>query len=187
MVEGKWTEWQYKLMGYGIPIDTLPVTPTGNVKTSMLLQWARVRESIESPPGQDNSFGPSSGDSDDSTSAPASIIECPNLSDVILRPGKSVMCHPGNVFFRSLIESRMDEHFSATRSEKAAIAWSIVREVERRGGRFLRWVNHGGWTEFEEQSKIRYKIPTYFRDLRRNTNARRIRMLQKSNQLQMQE
>ena len=90
------------------------------------------------------------------------------------------MVHPGNVMFRSLIESKIDEHFAATRSQKAAIAWSIVREVELKGGRFLKWDNRGWWTEFEDRSEIRYKIPTYFRDFTRNNKARKQRMKLKS-------
>lgn len=170
---GSWTEWQYALMGYGIPIDLLPVSPTGNVKTLMLQQWIRVRQMVESPHGLQNEM--ISSDSDDSSSMVSdSAIECPNLNDVVFRPGKSYMCHPGNVMFRSLIESKIDEHFAATRTEKAAIAWAIVREVERRGGRFLRWDNRGWWTEFEDRSEIRYKIPTYFRDFTRNKKARKL-------------
>jgi len=179
---GLYTEWQYQLMGYGIPIDLLPISPTGNIKTLMLQQWIRVRKMKESQFGQEKKdLPPGSDDSDDSSVVPCNnAIECPNLNDVVFRPGKSYMVHPGNVMFRSLIESKIDEHFAATRSEKAAIAWSIVREVELKGGRFLKWDNRGWWTEFEDRSEIRYKIPTYFRDFTRNKKARKQRMKQKS-------
>ena len=187
---GQWTELQYELMGYGIPIDILPISQTGNIKTILLQQWIRLRKSIESPPGMgQDDFG--SDDSDGNSILSASVllsaIECPNLNDVIFRTGKSYMCHPGNVMFRSLIESKMDEHFTATRKEKAAIAWWIVNEVERRGGRFLRWDNRGWWTEFVDRSEIRYKIPTYFRDFTRNMNARRNRIIMNANQQQQQQ
>lgn len=174
LVVGSWTEWQYALMGYGIPVDLLPISSTGTVKTIMLQQWMRIRKAIETPLGQTTE---TTSDSDESSVVPLSAIECPNFNDVIFRPGKSYMCHPGNVMFRSLIESKMDEHFAATRSEKAVIAWWIVREVERKGGRFLRWDNRGWWTEFEDRSEIRYKIPTYFRDFTRNMKARRNRQI----------
>ena len=162
-------------MGYGIPIDLLPISPTGNVKTLMLLQWLKVRKMIESKHSASNDSGTESSGDDSSTMAAEGAVECPNLNDVVFRPGKSYMVHPGNVMFRSSIESKMDEHFAATRSEKAAIAWSIVREVELRGGRFLKWDNRGWWTEFEDRSEIRYKIPTYFRDFKRNSKARKKR------------
>jgi len=172
---GSYTEWHYQLMGYGIPIDLLPISPTGNVKTLMLLQWLKVRKMIESKHSTSNDSGTESSGDDSSTMAAEGAVECPNLNDVVFRPGKSYMVHPGNVMFRSSIESKMDEHFAATRSEKAAIAWSIVREVELRGGRFLKWDNRGWWTEFEDRSEIRYKIPTYFRDFKRNSKARKKR------------
>mmetsp|Transcript_20998 Transcript_20998/g.43231 ORF Transcript_20998/g.43231 Transcript_20998/m.43231 type:complete len:475 (+) Transcript_20998:260-1684(+) len=179
---GLYTEWQYQLMGYGIPIDLLPISPTGNIKTLMLQQWLRIRKMKESQYGQEKKdLPPGSDDSDDSSVVPChNAVECPNLNDVVFRPGKSYMIHPGNVMFRSLIESKIDEHFAATRSQKAAIAWSIVREVELKGGRFLKWDNRGWWTEFEDRSDIRYKIPTYFRDFTRNNKARKQRMKLKS-------
>ena len=169
-------------MGYGIPIDLLPISPTGNIKTLMLQQWLRIRKMKESQYGQEKKdLPPGSDDSDDSSVVPChNAVECPNLNDVVFRPGKSYMVHPGNVMFRSLIESKIDEHFAATRSQKAAIAWSIVREVELKGGRFLKWDNRGWWTEFEDRSEIRYKIPTYFRDFTRNNKARKQRMKLKS-------
>ncbi len=161
-------------MGYGIPIDLLPISPTGNVKTLMLHQWIKVRKMIESKHFSSSDSGTESS-GDDSSSVAENAIECPNLNDVVFRPGKSYMIHPGNVMFRSLIESKLQEHFAATRSEKAAIAWSIVREVELKGGRFLKWNNRGWWAEFEDRSEIRYKIPSYFRDFTRNSKARKKR------------
>jgi len=162
---GKLTEWHYALMGYGVPPSVLPISQEGVIKTSVLQQWIRVRKSIENR----------SQDRDDADGPLDQTIECPNMNDIIFRTGKSYVCHPGNVMFRSLIESKTDEHFAASRSEKAVIAWWIVREVERRGGRFLRWDSRGWWTEIKDRSEIRYKIPTYFRDFRRNMKARRNR------------
>jgi len=181
---GQWTEWQYELMGYGIPVDLLPMSPTGNVKTQMFKQFIRLRKAIEAPSGQNTE---TSSDSDDSIIVPHSAVECPNLNDVVFRAGKSYMCHPGNVMFRSLIESKMDEHYAATKREKASIAWSIVGEIERRGGRFLKWDTRGWWTPMEDRSEIRYKIPTCFRDFSRTMKARRKRAQMDSNQQQQQQ
>ena len=161
-------------MGFGIPVDALPISQKGTLKTAMLQQWIRLRKLMETPSGQDGAS--SEEDSSISASDISSAIECPNLNDVIFRMGKSCMCHPGNVMFRSLIESKLDEHYSATRKGKAKIAWWIVKEVERRGGRFLKWNSHGWWTEFENQSEVRYKIPTCFRDFSRNKTARKNRV-----------
>lgn len=170
-------------MGFGIPVDLLPVSPTGNVKILMHQQWIKVRKMIENGVPQEDS---TKTDSEESTVVPKSAIECPNLNDVVFRPGKSYMCHPGNVMFRSLIESKMEEHYAGTRSDKAAIAWTIVHEVEEKGGRFLRWDNRGWWTEFEDTSEIRYKIPTYFRDFSRKKKARKQHSRAKANQISSQ-
>eukprot|EP00532_Pseudo-nitzschia_australis_P012990 CAMPEP_0168209418 /NCGR_PEP_ID=MMETSP0140_2-20121125/2607_1 /TAXON_ID=44445 /ORGANISM="Pseudo-nitzschia australis, Strain 10249 10 AB" /LENGTH=458 /DNA_ID=CAMNT_0008135913 /DNA_START=105 /DNA_END=1482 /DNA_ORIENTATION=+ len=168
---GQWTELQYQLMGYGIPVDILPLSKTGAVKTTTIQQWIRLRTYIETPTGQAFYISDDSDSSSLSVSNISSAIECPNLNDVIFRMGRSYKCHPGNVMFRSLIESKLNEHFAGTRKRKAEIAWWVVQDVERRGGRFLKWDNRGWWTEFEDRSEIRYKIPTYFRDFTRNMKA----------------
>mmetsp|Transcript_17386 Transcript_17386/g.39979 ORF Transcript_17386/g.39979 Transcript_17386/m.39979 type:complete len:197 (+) Transcript_17386:2-592(+) len=164
-------------MGFGIPIDILPLSQSGSIKTSQLQHWTWLRKIIEKSPDQDLSSSDESDARSVSASDLSSAVECPNLNDVVFRMGRSYMCHPGNVMFRSLIESRLDEHVAATRKRKGEIAWSVVEEVERRGGRFLKWDTRGWWTEFESQSEIRYKIPTYFRDFTRNMKARRNRAI----------
>jgi hypothetical protein len=35
----------------------------------------------------------------------SSVVDCPNSNDVVFRQGTSLYCHPGNVRFRSLVES----------------------------------------------------------------------------------
>ena len=172
ILSGTTTELLYQLMGYGIPIDLLPISQTGNIKRTSLLHWIRLRGMIESQQQQLKDYGISDDITDNDPIDALSAIECPNLNDVIFRTGKSYMCHPGNVMFRSLIEAKLDEHFSSSRKEKAAIAWWIVEQVEMKKGRFLKWDKRGWWTEFEDRSEIRYKIPTYFRDFSRNVKAR---------------
>lgn len=164
-------------MGYGIPIDILPLSQAGNIKTTILQHWIWLRELMEKDPRQDTSSSDESDDSSVISSDLLNAIECPNENDVIFRMRRSYMCHPGNVMFRSLIESKLDEHAAATRKRKAEIAWFIVEEVERKGGRFLKWDERGWWTEFESRSEIRYKIPTYFRDFTRNIKSRRNRAI----------
>jgi hypothetical protein len=183
-------------MGYGIPIDLLPISQTGNIKKTSLLHWIRLRGMIESQQQQLQMggiivpslvFGISDDSTDDDPIDALSAIECPNLNDVIFRTGKSYMCHPGNVMFRSLIEAKLDEHFSSTRKEKAAIAWWIVEQVEVKNGRFLKWDQRGWWTEFEDRSEIRYKIPTYFRDFSRNVKARNLSAARKNHSISIDE
>ena len=44
---GEVVELCYKLMGYGIAVDTLPITWTGTIKLSYFKQWLRIRKLIE--------------------------------------------------------------------------------------------------------------------------------------------
>ena len=44
---GQSVELMYNISGYGIPVDLLPLTSTGNVKTTYLKQWIRLRIALE--------------------------------------------------------------------------------------------------------------------------------------------
>ena len=102
------------------------------------------------------------------------IIECPSLNDVAIRPGKSYLCHRGNVKFKGLLDKHMDEHAAANRKGKDIISWGIIDEIERGNGRFLEWDNNGGfWVENKDRNSIRARIPIYFRDHKRNTKGKR--------------
>lgn len=54
-----------------------------------------------------------------------------------------------------LIESNMEDYYAATRRRKAELAWGIIREVERMGGRFLKWHDRGWWTKLEDRPEVR--------------------------------
>eukprot|EP00536_Pseudo-nitzschia_multiseries_P002466 jgi/Psemu1/283735/fgenesh1_pg.33_\ len=115
------TEISYKLLGYGIPVDLLPVTESGKIKTKNLFQWIRVRRALED----------SRNTNENGISAPHyriffdTNIECPDLNDVIFRSGKNHMSHPGNVMFQGLIESQHTEHSNAHQDDKAAITCAL--------------------------------------------------------------
>lgn len=110
---GESMEINYKLQGYGIPFEHVPISWTGKVKIQYLKQWMRIRLAIEkhtihNQHGGKNNNGTSSGSdgsSDESPNPAGDIIECPQLQDVVFRQGTSGVSHPGNVTFRSLIES----------------------------------------------------------------------------------
>ncbi|MGK3760356.1 MAG: hypothetical protein ACI8RD_012673 [Bacillariaceae sp.] len=84
-------------MGYGIPVDLLPLTDTGNIKTKNLLQWIKVRKDLSESIAKEHngiiSYARASG-------LIHSNIECPGLNDVIFRSGKHHMIHPGKYLFR---------------------------------------------------------------------------------------
>lgn len=170
----------YSLMGYGIPVDTLPIDEVNQtVKTKNQVSFIRVREKIEAKRFDffnSSNNGRSECSSDGSTTSEGSnrpsMIECPSLNDVIFRSGKSYMSHPGNMMFRGLIEQHIGEHNAATQDRKKNLTWQVIDEVEHLGGRFLEYDRSlGTWMELTDRSAIRHKIATYFKEFRRKIKA----------------
>eukprot|EP00533_Pseudo-nitzschia_delicatissima_P002068 CAMPEP_0116086738 /NCGR_PEP_ID=MMETSP0327-20121206/5009_1 /TAXON_ID=44447 /ORGANISM="Pseudo-nitzschia delicatissima, Strain B596" /LENGTH=487 /DNA_ID=CAMNT_0003577797 /DNA_START=127 /DNA_END=1586 /DNA_ORIENTATION=- len=163
---GTQTETRYQLMSYGIPVEQLPITNSGKVKSGSLQQWLNARTIIEKQRLESGAVL--------IEVAITNIVECPRLNDVAIRPGKSYLCHPGNVSFKELLEKYVDDHFAANRKGKDIISWTIIEEIESSHGRFLEWDNKAGlWIENVDRNSIRARIPIYFRDHKRNTRGKR--------------
>ena len=82
-------------------------------------------------------------------------------NDVLLGRGVPFQRHPGNVMLANLINDRREEYRNGKRSEKTAITWDIVYEIQNHvGGRFLEKedAEHGGaWkvaTDFDAREKV---------------------------------
>lgn len=197
---GEDTELRYTLQGFGIPIDLIPVTGTGNIKTPHLKQWINIRKIIEteardtsdtsnsksnsndnnfknnvaraklksspspSPPPSLTSLTSSSSLALSSTSKSSStssinIVECPGSNDVVFKPGKRSMYHPGNVLFQNLIVSKTGEYTSLA-SKRSMYKWLAEEIKNQRKGRFLKWNDDGYWTILKDESQINVKIST---------------------------
>ena len=185
---GKTIELRYQLKGYGIPVELIPSTVTGNVKHVNLKQWIKLREFLEKYPSS-SMTGNHSGSDDamdiEHTSSGGMpqvnlpqlqqlqqyqqsqfsnqyqiqqqqqqqqqkqlmmIVECPGSNDVIFRSRKSMTCHPGNVMFQSLIESRLKEHTNANQAGKLSVVLSLIEYIQHeKGGRFLTWEAKNNW------------------------------------------
>ena len=219
---GESIEIRYQLKCYGIPVELIPSTDTGNVKHVNLKQWIKLRKFLEREQrerwrqqqqlqmqqqmqqqiqqhavalerqyghGQIVSDSEDTVDSEYSNSSNASktsssirsmqkyyqmqqqqqqyvqhlqyplvvsqlplgtnIVECPGSNDVIFRRGKSMTCHPGNVMFQSLIESRLEAHTEANQAGKLAIVLELIHTIRSvKGGRFLTWESKfNGWMD----------------------------------------
>ena len=168
-VIGDRTEILYELLGYGIPIELLPLTETGNVKTKNFHQWLKVRKAIES------SSSPLGNDTN-------GTIECPCLNDVVFRFGTSYLSHPGNVMFLGIIESKSFEHTVASQEEKKAITWWVIQQVvEKRKGRFLSWDSKlGSWSLLTDPNQVRNKVAVCFREQKKRHKARQNRQMSES-------
>jgi len=114
--------------------------------------------------------------------SPRDIIECPQLHDVVFRQGTTGTCHPGNVNFRSLIESTIfkaqlerEQQQQSIGSKKTKVkrpkqlAQDIFEERQRSSsltdGRYLIWNNEKTWwNELTDREQICIKIEYMVRE-----------------------
>lgn len=162
--QGTKTEMKYKMLGYGIPISFIPDTDTGAVKLKNHSQWLRIRKLIENDPD-----------------LRTDICECPGMNDVLFRRAGSCSAHPGNAWFKNVLEAKKDEHKTSNQTEKRDISWSIVEDVERRNGRFFKWdTSQTCWIQMTDRSEIRLKVAMSIRDFNRQSRAIENRQSMKS-------
>jgi len=171
-------------MGFGIPVQLLPTTESGVIKTKNHSQWFKCRQLLEknADSAAANAAANATGNVATNTNTinitvtPAELvgaIECPAMNDVLYERSKPCMSHPGNIQFKGLIEAKKEEHGLLTQTGKRDFAWSIVEEVEKRNGRFLTWDRHNGgfWIQIKDRSEIRLKVATSLRDFNKHSRA----------------
>jgi len=160
---GERQELAYKLMGFGIPVQLLPTTESGVLKTKNHTQWFKTRQFLEKYAS--TTF----------TTQPGKLlgaIECPTLNDVLYERTKPCMYHPGNTRFKGIIEGKKEEHALLSQTGKRDFSWSIVEEIEKRRGRFLTWDRKNGfWVQLQDRSEIRLKVATSLRDFNKHCRA----------------
>ena len=148
---GQDIETRYELNGYGIPIDHIPVTSSGNIKTQYLKKWMQLRKSIESTKEQNRN--------------PSTMIECPRMNDVIFKKGKPVLGHTENQFFRGLVEAKHEAHRAGiSTAATMELRRSVIKEVNKTNGRFLVWDDKTFWTKIIDDKQIYKKVSTFFRN-----------------------
>ena len=197
---GEDTELRYTLQGFGVPVDLIPVTGTGNIKTAHLRQWMNIRKIVETEACTSNRFNNGNDKSNDndnsdgnnnsgssgsstasssSTSLSSLVVECPGSTDVIFKPGKRLMCHPGNILFQDLIISKTNEYTSMI-SKRNLYKWLAEEIINKRHGRFLKWNDNGYWTILSDESQIIVKISTsckaVLNKMKKSINANNNRM-----------
>jgi len=166
---GEPLEIRYKLQGYGIPVDLLPVTHTMTMKRQTHLQWINFRKFIEQiDSGKTKTTSkiktPLLRDLSD-------IVECPRSHDVIIGKAKYTN-NPGNVFYRSLIEATHDEHMSLSKKEKVEMTWRIVEQMEEKEGRFLEMNKQlKMWVHIKDRNVMRQKVAQSYKEYKRNAHV----------------
>jgi hypothetical protein len=150
----------------GIPIELIPSTDAGNIKSVNFKQWMKLRTHLEH---------------EEQTSGLHIIVECPLSNDVIFRSGKAMNFHAGNVKFQNLIESHIYEHSidpTTPQFRRREIEIELMNEVlekekkcgrvgggDTSGGRFLTWnMKKKWWSVIHSDHEIIKKINCAFRD-----------------------
>ena len=137
-----------------MPVDLLPVSYSGTVKTANHLCWLKALRAQE----QDGGNGTGNDEIKEV------IVECPRSYDVIFRKGPTYKNNPGNMNYRELVELTSDEHTKATRKGKYEITWRIVKNIEDQNGRFLEWSKSRElWIVVTDREKIRNKIAACYK------------------------
>ena len=155
---GDHTELLYKLNGFGVSSDMLPVSSTLKVKLTWHHTWCQFRREKERQ--ERNNIGSNQ-----------EIIECPRLHDVVFKKGPAFRMNPGNSRFRSLIEDAASRHQAAEgNDQKFQITQSIVKQVEESGGRFLESSGQM-WIVNKDRNKIRSKVAACMKQYNRQRNA----------------
>lgn len=156
---GSTVECIYALQSFGILPEQIPLnTTTGKVKTKYHQKWLELKLQKEIAL-RDNK--------------PFDKIECPMIQDVLFGRGWPIMKHPGNVIFRHIIDSKLEEYQNEpTKPGKTLIACSVVAIIKQTncrnntsGGRFLK--EDGGWWVEVSNDMARQKVSIAFRDARK--------------------
>jgi hypothetical protein len=133
-------ELRYILQVYGIPVEFIPMTYTGKIKSSYIRQWLRLRNMIED---QEKLIATNSNTNN-------IIVEAPYLNDVLFKTGASFTSHPGNITLHNLIESKVKKLYENNNNKpqlqvvikelKKALVLEIIDEIEYlHHGRFVYW------------------------------------------------
>jgi len=210
---GESVENRYALQTYGIPSDNIHITWSGTVKVTYLRQWMRLRQLVEERECKQIQSGlPLSSFISKNNST---MIECPNLNDVLFRQGTSATSHPGNAAFRGMIESKLREleleqqketlqnnnnknggnGGKKTKTRKTQIVniktrkfvLSIIEEIKlKRNGRVLIWNERGWWDESNDEDQIYLKVEYTVREFRLNLKRKKRTLAKAQEQEQAQ-
>jgi uncharacterized membrane protein YgcG len=130
-------------------------------------------KSIDNDNGDGNSGSSGSSTASSSPSLSSLVVECPSSTDVVFKPGKRIMHHPGNILFQNLIISKTNEYTSMI-SKQNIYKWLALEIINKRHGRFLKWNDNGYWTILSDESQINVKISTSCKAVLNNYNRKTI-------------
>lgn len=163
---GTHTECQYSLVTFGIPVQSLPITHRGDIKTVNHNKWLlrqQVRENVLKKTGN------------------FSGIDTPGRNDILLGRGKPFHEHPGNVKMRHLVSIYAATYRNAPNGEKSTVAEKVLQVLKNnQSNHFLKRDEDGWWMEVPDD-EARERIAQVFRTARSSkTKAREERRQRKS-------
>lgn len=146
-------------MCQGIPVDYIPITESGNVKTRRHLKWIQGIRTREISIHLTGSFVG---------------IDLPMPQDVLGGQGKGTYQHRGNKTMKELVESVETEYFDADIHQRKVLCLQVVEAVQESGGRFLEQKKDGFWEEIPtakamERVKICFKNSRFGKMRRKQT------------------
>jgi hypothetical protein len=121
---GECVENRYLLKGYGIPVDSLPITWTGTIKTENIKRFINGRYNVEN-----NSIKESN------TTRRLSIIECPYLNDILFKKGNHLIHQSGNIQFQSIVRSVYKQHLQQKQYNQQHNQQQRQQQQQQNGGR----------------------------------------------------
>ena len=137
---GGLTEVLYHLMSFGIPVDSIPVSISGTIKTKDFLKWIvrrKKKEDYMAYHGQNSRWD---------------RIDLPNLHDVLFAKGRPYQHHPGNQEYLRLIQDCLNEYDSAAnRRDKRAVACNLIDSMRMKSTRFLIKDSDDWWIEASDK------------------------------------
>jgi hypothetical protein len=135
---GPFTEIMYSLLGYGIPVDVLPLSESGVMKKTNLNRWIAKYIARDEQMARTGAF---------------SGVDLPTRNDVLTGKGKPIQHHPGNVHLRILVETYMEE-YKATKLSSKMVADKVFAMIKARPGRFLQKDSDGWWRESSDADAL---------------------------------
>ena len=182
---GLQVELRYKLQGYGIPCQLLPLTETGIIKVKYFHEWLRIRKTLED--ATEEEYAKNDG-------ALYRVVLCPTLTDVVFRQGTPSMKNPGNVIFRDLMIAQLEEYYGKSIDANVQqqqqhpdqieeFCAGLIETIEKKKrGRFLEWDKKlNVWLEMVDRSKIKTKVAIAYRDTTKRFLTSRKRSFQRIN------
>eukprot|EP00934_Nitzschia_sp_Nitz4_P002914 Nitzschia sp. Nitz4//scaffold95_size97785//49428//50956//NITZ4_004668-RA/size97785-augustus-gene-0.99-mRNA-1//1//CDS//3329560475//2904//frame0 len=185
---GSHVECQYILNTFGVPREALPVDASGVTNLDQHELWIAQRLVLDAEwerahsgsPGifldsksESSSTGSGASPFKINWASPTSTVALPQSpgmeihpNDVLFGRGKTVVEHPGNLRFRTIVGMKMDEYEAASRLEKTCMTENIVQLVKDSRGRFLKRDDGGDWEEVDDET-ARKKVAHAFRNRRK--------------------